>query len=74
MAVFLEKQLPIAFGISRLTKSKEYKSRFRRKPTRTLIFTKSSCDVGLYVSIAMVLVKKKYHEKYKQDAKGYKTN
>lgn len=74
MAVFLEKQLPIAFGISRLTKSKEYKSRFRRKPTRTLIFTKFSCDVGLYVSIAMVLVKKKYHEKYKQDAKGYKTN
>ena len=74
MAVFLEKQLPIAFGISRLTKSKEYKSRFRRKPTRTLIFPKFSCDVGLYVSIAMVLVKKKYHEKYKQDTKGYKTN
>lgn len=63
MEVFLEKQLPIVFGIYRLTKNKEYKSRFRRKPTRTLIFPKFSCDIGLFVSIAMVLVKNKYPEK-----------
>ena len=63
MAVLLEKQLPIVFGIYRLTKKKEYKSRFRRKPTRTLIFPKFSCDIGLFVSIAMVLVKNKYPEK-----------
>lgn len=63
MELFLEKQLPIVFGIYRLTKNKEYKSRFRRKPTRTLIFPKFSCDIGLFVSIAMVLVKNKYPEK-----------
>ena len=80
MAVLQEKQLFITFGIYRLTKNKQHKISLMRKLTWLKLFPKSSYVMGLHI-YNYGFVKKKYHEKCKQDtfsmpfhAKGYKTN
>ena len=75
MAVLQEKQLFIIFGICRLTKNKQHKISLMRKLTWLKLWL-----MGLRI-YSYGFVKKKYHEKYKQDTfsmpfhpKGYKTN
>ena len=66
MAVLQEKQLFITFGIYRLTKNKQHKISLMRKLTWLKLFPKSSYVMGLHI-YNYGFVKKKYHEKCKQD-------